>query len=327
MWCSIPGTDPFIAARMRGGSGAVAGTHTVRHKRSNRDGVHPDCMAEQTILVTGSTDGIGKATARALARQGHHVLLHGRDRGKGRTVLEELEEATGSDRLALFIADLSVQEQVRGLAEEISEAYDHLDVLINNAGVYMPERKTAPGGIEMTFATNYVAQFLLTHDLIPYLSASGRARIVNVASIAHRSVRSVDWENLPEFDDYDAYGAYAVSKLGVIAFTGGLARMLEGTSMTANCLHPGVIDTKLLRAYTSGAGAAPPERGAEVEVHLATSPDVSMVNGKYFEATRWTHPSPLALDPVVRERFWEMGLDLTGIEGWSVKSRRQGMTV
>ncbi len=280
-------------------------------------------MAEQTILVTGSTDGIGKATARALARQGHHVLIHGRDRRRGRAALEELEEATGSDRLALFIADLSVQDRVRDLAEEIGEAYDHLDVLINNAGVYMPERRIAPGGIEMTFATNYVAQFLLTHDLLPYLAASSRARIVNVASIAHRSVRSVDWENLPGFDDYDAYGAYAVSKLGVVAFTTRLARVLEGTNMTANCLHPGVIDTKLLRAYTSGVGAAPPERGAEVEAYLATSPDVATMNGGYFEATRWTGPSPLALDPEVWGRFWEMGLDLTGIEEWRMESGRR----
>jgi len=279
-------------------------------------------MEEQTILVTGSTDGIGKATAHTLAQQGHRVLLHGRNRGKGRAVLEELEEATGSDRLALFIADLSVQERVRGLAEEVGETHDSLDVLINNAGVFMPERKVAPGGIEMTFAVNYIAPFLLTHDLLPLLSASRRARVVNVASIAHRSVRSVDWENLPGFDDYDAYDAYAVSKLGLVAFTARLARVLEGTKTTANCLHPGVIDTKLLRAYTGEQGSAPPEQGAEVEVYLATSPDAAAVNGGYFEATRWARPSPLALDPEVRERFWEMGLDLTGVEEWH-RSRRK----
>ncbi|MCK8519475.1 SDR family NAD(P)-dependent oxidoreductase [Methanoculleus sp. 7T] len=273
-------------------------------------------MAEQTILVTGSTDGIGKATAHVLARQGHRVLLHGRNRGKGRAVLDELEESTGSDRLALFIADLSVQERVRGLAEEVGEACDRIDVLINNAGVFMPERNIAPGGIEATFAVNYLALFLLTHDLLPLLSASGPARIVNVASIAHRSVRSVDWENLPGFDDYDAYDAYATSKLGVVAFTARLARVLSRTRVTANCLHPGVIDTKLLRAYTGGQGGAPPERGAEVEAYLATSPDLGEVSGKYFEATRWARPSHLALDPEVQERFWEMGLELTGVEEW-----------
>ncbi len=122
-------------------------------------------MAEQTILVTGSTDGIGKATARALAEQGHRVLLHGRDRERGQRVLAELEAATGSARLALFIADLSMQERVRDLAEEVAGTYDRLDVLVNNAGVFMPEREVAPGGIEITFAVNFLSQVLLVHEL------------------------------------------------------------------------------------------------------------------------------------------------------------------
>jgi NAD(P)-dependent dehydrogenase (short-subunit alcohol dehydrogenase family) len=181
----------------------------------------------------------------------------------------------------------------------------------------MPEREVLPGGIEMTFAVNFLAQFLLTHELLGLLEKSTLSRIVNVASIAHRSVRSVDRENLPGFEDYDAYDAYAVSKAGVVAFTTRLARTLEGTGVTANSLHPGVIDTKLLRAYTHGRdGGAPPEKGAEVEAHLALSPDAGEVNGRYFEATRWTRPSSLALDPEVQERFWEMGRDLAGTGRW-----------
>ncbi|WP_332450638.1 SDR family NAD(P)-dependent oxidoreductase [Methanoculleus sp.] len=274
-------------------------------------------MAEQTILVTGSTDGIGKATARALAFQGHRVLLHGRNREKGRAVLAELEAATGSDRLSLFIADLAVQEQVRDLAREVDRASSRLDRLINNAGVFMPEREIAPGGIEMTFAVNYLAPFLLTHELLPLLERSGPARIVNVASIAHRSVQSFDRENLPGFEDYDGYDAYAVSKVGVIAFTIRLGRTLEGTGVTANCLHPGVIETKLLRAYMGRrGGGGPPEKGAEVEARLAISPDAGKVNGGYFEENRWTRPSHLALDPDVQEWFWETGLDLTGMGQW-----------
>ncbi len=275
-------------------------------------------MAERTILVTGSTDGIGEATARELSRQGHRVLLHGRNREKGRKVLAELETAAGSGRLDLFIADLSVQEQVRGLAEEVAGAYDRLDVLVNNAGVFMPERAVAPGGFEMTFAVNFLSQVLLTHELLGLLERSAPARIVNVASIAHRSARSVDWENLPGFEDYDAYDAYAASKLGVVAFTARLARTLEGTGVTANSLHPGVIDTKLLRAYTGGRdGGAPPEKGAEVEVHLALSPDAGETNGGYFEENRWKRPSSLALDAGVQERFWEMGCSLTGAVRWA----------
>lgn len=274
-------------------------------------------MAEQTILVTGSTDGIGKATARVLAGQGHRVLLHGRNPEKGRRVLAELEEATGSDRLSLFIADLSVQERVRGLAEEVAGAYDRLDVLINNAGVFMPERAVLPDGIETTFAVNFLAQVLLAHELLPLIEKSAPARIVNVASIAHRSVGSIDWGNLPGFPFYDPYDTYAISKVGVIAFTARLARILEGTGVTANSLHPGVIDTKLLRAYTRGTnGGAPPEKGAEVVTYVATSPDAGTMNGGYFEGTRWTRPSSLALDPGTQERFWEMGRRLTGIEEW-----------
>jgi NAD(P)-dependent dehydrogenase (short-subunit alcohol dehydrogenase family) len=274
-------------------------------------------MTEQTILVTGSTDGIGKATADILSRQGHRVLLHGRNPEKGREVLAELEAATGSDRLSLFIADLSVQEQVRDLAREVGEACDRLDVLVNNAGVFMPEQEVAPGGIEMTFAVNYLGGFLLTHELLGLLEKSTPSRVVNVASIAHRSVGSIEWGNLPGFASYDAYNAYAVSKVGNIAFTARLARALEGTGVTANSLHPGVIDTKLLRAYIHGRDeGAPPEQGGEVVVHLATSPDVGTVNGGYFEETRWTQPSSLARDPRIQERFWEMGLDLTGIGQW-----------
>ena len=272
-------------------------------------------MTGKTILITGSTDGIGKAAAYLLAGQGHRILLHGRDRAKGSAVLDELETVAGSSRPALFIADLSVQDQVRNLAEEVTGACDRLDVLINNAGVFMPERRVAPGGIEMTFAVNYIAGFLLTHDLLPLLSKSSPARIVSVASIAHRSVRTVDWGNLPDFRDYDAYDAYATSKLGVVAATARLAHTLDGTGVTANSLHPGVIDTKLLRAFTGGRdGGAPPEQGAAVEAYIAASPDAGEVSGRYFEATRWARPSPLALDADLQERFWAMGRNLTGVE-------------
>ncbi|MFA7561875.1 MAG: SDR family NAD(P)-dependent oxidoreductase [Methanoculleus sp.] len=194
-------------------------------------------MAVQTILATGSTDGIGKATAHALSRQGRHVLLHGKNREKGEMVIAELEATAASGRLDLSIADLLVQEQIRDLAAEIAGAYDCLDVLVNNAGVFIPEREITPAGIEMTFAVNFLAQVLLIHELLPLLKRSAPVRIANVASIAHWSVWSVDRENLP---DYDAYDAYALSKLGVVAFTARLARALEGTEVTANPLHPGV---------------------------------------------------------------------------------------
>jgi len=279
-------------------------------------------MAGKTILVTGSTDGIGKATARILAGQGHRVLLHGRNPEKGRRVLAELENETGSGDLDLIIADLAVQEQVRDLAGEIRDTHERLDVLVNNAGVFMPEREVAYGSVEMTFAVNFLAGFLLTHELLPLLLASAPGRIVNVASIAHRSVRDLDRKSLPGFPDYDGYKAYAVSTRGGVAFTARLARTLGGRGVTANCLHPGVIDTKLLRAYTHGRdGGAPPEKGAEVVVHLAVSPEAGTMNGGYFEETRWTDPSPLARDPGVQDFFWQMGLDLAGVEWGLVRGK------
>ncbi|HZD43476.1 MAG TPA: SDR family NAD(P)-dependent oxidoreductase [Methanomicrobiales archaeon] len=276
-------------------------------------------MKERTILVTGSTDGIGRAAAGILARQGDRVLIHGRNPEKGRAVLEELKDRTGSDRLDLFIADLSSPENIRQLAADVADRYDRLDVLINNAGVYMPERRLNSSGVEMTFAVNYLAPFLLTHELLPLLRRSAPARIVSTASIAHRSVRGIDWENLPAEEEYDPYEAYALSKLGIVAFTYRLAGMLEGTGVTANCLHPGVIRTKLLRAFSGGGdgGGEPPEEGGAVEAYLATSPEVEGVNGRYYEKDHWAQSSPLSRDPAVQERFWDIGLELNGLEEWS----------
>ncbi|MDI6720186.1 MAG: SDR family oxidoreductase [Methanomicrobiales archaeon] len=274
-------------------------------------------MDGRTILVTGSTDGIGRAAARILAERGYHVLIHGRNEAKGRAVRKEIGERTGSERLDLLIADLSVQQQVRRLAAEIRDGYDRLDALVNNAGVYMRERMITPDGLETTFAVNYIAPFLLTHELLPLLRRSAPARIVNVASIAHRSVRSVDWGNLQGEKRYDPYEAYALSKLGVVVFTYGLGRILDGSAVSANCLHPGVIDTKLLRAFSGYHQGAPPEHGAEVEVYLATSPGIDGIHGRYCEERRWAPSSPLSMDAAVRERFWRAGLDHAGLREWT----------
>jgi len=270
-------------------------------------------MRKEIVLVTGSTDGIGKATALKLAEQGYHVLIHGRNPGKGRAVLDGMRKRTDPDRLDLLIADLSEQRQVRNLADEVLENYGQLDVLINNAGVYMPERTLTPDGIEMIFAVNFLAQFLLSHELLPLLKQSAPARIVNVASIAHRSAGRINWGDLPGGEHYDSYNAYAVSKLGVVAFTYRLSEMIEGTGVTANCLHPGVIDTKLLRAYAPNHPGAPPGEGAEVEVYVATSPEVEGVSGKYFEQGVLTRSSRESLNPAVQDRFWRIAAELTGL--------------
>ncbi|MDD1665133.1 MAG: SDR family oxidoreductase [Methanomicrobiales archaeon] len=261
----------------------------------------------KTILVTGSTDGIGKATAKALARQGHRVLIHGRDLGKGRAVLREIGKETEGASLDLFTADLSSLRGVRALAADVEERYERLHVLVNNAGVYNPGRVLTSDGLEMTFAVNLVAPFLLSHLLLPLLEAGVPARIVNVASSAHFDAHTLDWENLQGEKKYDAWGAYAQSKLGVVLFTYALARKLDPTQVTVNCLHPGVICTKLLYSAFPDYPCEPPEAGARTSVFLATSPEVAGMTGKYFDGMREERSSGISHDPDLQDRlFWHL---------------------
>lgn len=269
-------------------------------------------MKGRTVLVTGSTDGIGKATAMELARRGAKVLIHGRNPEKGRAVLEEIRKRTGNETLEFFEADLSSQRQVRRLASEVIESRDKLHVLINNAGTFLPQRQLTEDGLEITFAVNYLAPFLLTHELLDLLKKSSPSRIITVASIAHWNAR-VDWNNLQGERRYDGFDAYALSKLGDILFTYALARRLQGTGVTANCLHPGVIRTKLLRAGFGNYPGAMPEEGARTSVYLATSPDVENVSGRYFERCRPARSSPQSYDMELQERFWQVSERLIGL--------------
>ncbi len=262
-------------------------------------------MTEKVILITGSTDGIGKETAWQLARQGAHVILHGRHPERGRQVRDELRRATGNDRIDLFIADLGSQRQIHQLASEILGKYNRLDVLINNAGVYMELRQLTEDGLETTFAVNHLAPFLLTRLLLDALKTAAPSRIITVSSMTHQSIRQVDWNNLQGEKRYDGYYAYALSKLGNLFFTYELAERLNGTGVTANTLHPGAVDTKLLRAGFGGGGISTAE-GAETPVYLATSPEVEQVTGKYFVRKRPTASSPLTYDREVRDKFWRV---------------------
>ncbi|HWQ20411.1 MAG TPA: SDR family oxidoreductase [Methanotrichaceae archaeon] len=267
-------------------------------------------MRGRTVLVTGSTDGIGKETALVLARMGANVLIHGRDEEKGRKVMEEIRHKSGNGQIELYIADLSSQRQVRKLAKEVLGSHDRLHVLINNAGVYMPQRRLTEDGIETTLAVNFLAPFLLTGLLQDLLKRSAPSRIINVSSVAHMSAR-VDLTDLQGERYYDGYNAYALSKLALILFTYSLAEKLRGTGVTVNCLHPGVINTKLLRAGF-GPGGAGVEEGARTPVYLASSPDVENVTGKYFKDRRIAQSSPLTMDEGLQERFWKLGEKLTG---------------
>jgi retinol dehydrogenase-14 len=269
-------------------------------------------MADKVILVTGSTDGIGKQTALELARTGATVLLHGRSKERGQQALEAIRAASGNTRLDVFIADLSSQNQVRRLAAEVRARYEHVHVLINNAGTYVPQRELTEDGLEVTFAVNHLAPFLLTHLLLDGLRHSAPARIITVSSSLHQRAQ-VDFNNLQGDKHYSPTHAYNLSKLGNVLFTVELAQRLRGTGITANCLHPGAIDTKLLHLAFRGYGGDSVAAGAATSVYLATSPEVQTTSGLYFEAKRPVNASPLAKDQDLRRRFWEVSSELVGL--------------
>jgi NAD(P)-dependent dehydrogenase (short-subunit alcohol dehydrogenase family) len=267
--------------------------------------------AVRTILVTGSTDGIGKAAALALARMGHRVLVHGRDPGKGRAVLAEVRKA-GSPGPDLFTNDLSTLAGIRALAAEVGDRNGRLDGLINNAGVYQAERVLTADGLETTFAVNLLAPFLLSQRILPLLSAGAPARIVNVASSAHFDAERMDWDNLQGERRYRGWDAYAQSKLGVVLMTAAFARRLDPARVTVNSLHPGVICTKLLFSAFPSYPCEPPEAGARTPVYLATSPGVEGVTGKYFDGMQEARPSRIARDRDVQERLREVLGEIAG---------------
>jgi NAD(P)-dependent dehydrogenase (short-subunit alcohol dehydrogenase family) len=269
-------------------------------------------MNGKVILITGSTDGIGKQTALQLARLGATVLLHGRNHERGLSALYEIRSQTGNKNNDFFIADLSSLNQVRRLAEEVQQKYERLDVLINNAGVFMNERILTEDGLETTFAVNHLSHFLLTLLLLDTLKKSAPSRIINVSSIAQRNA-TVDFDNLLGEKRFGGYEAYALSKLANVLFTNELAKRLEGTGVTVNSLHPGVITTKLLSTGFNIAGASL-EEGAATSVYLARSPDVAGVSGKYFISKRESAPSKFAENPEFRRAFWEASEKLVGIE-------------
>ncbi len=269
-------------------------------------------MKGKVVLVTGSTDGIGKETALSITRMGARVLLHGRNAEKGRRVTEEIRKKSGNDRLDFFLADLSLQGEVRRLAAEVEKEHDRLDVLVNNAGVFMKERRLTADGIETTLAVNHLAPFLLTNQLIGLLKKSAPSRIVTVSSIAHRDAQ-VDWSNLQGERRFDGYEAYATSKLGNLLFTYELSRRLKGSGVDANALHPGVVRTKLLRAGFGDYPGDDPRKGAKTPIRLATSPELEGKSGLYFERSQPAVSSPLSRDRAVQKRLWDISEKLVGL--------------
>jgi NAD(P)-dependent dehydrogenase (short-subunit alcohol dehydrogenase family) len=265
----------------------------------------------KVILVTGATDGIGLETARALARQGHRVVLHGRTAAKAEAAAALLrQEQPGAD-LATAAADLARPGEVRALAASLRAGHARLDVLLHNAGVYLTTRQVTPEGLEATLAVNHLAPFLLTHLLLDRVVAA-RGRVVVVASGVHGNA-SLDLDDLQLTRAYDGYGAYARSKLCNVLFATELAERLAGSGATANSLHPGVVGTKLLRAGFAMDGPDSLAQGAATSVYLATSPEVEGVSGRYFVRQKAVTPSRLARDARLRARLWEESERLVGI--------------
>ncbi len=279
-------------------------------------------MDGKVVLITGGTSGIGKAAARMLAGLGAEVVVTGRSKEKGEAVVEEIRRESDNSEVYLLLADLAVQAEVRRLTKEFEASHDRLDVLINNAGLVQDRRAETPDGIEMTLAVNHLAPFLLTNLLLDLLKKSAPSRIINVSSTAERFGK-MDLDDLQSKRRYRAFPVYGKSKLANIMFTYELAERLKGTGVTANCLHPGSINTNfgnnnrspmtlLFRAFKPFMRS--PEEGADTIFYLAASPDVEGMTGKYLSDRKVMTSSEESYDENLRKKLWEASEELTGLK-------------
>ena len=275
-------------------------------------------MNGKICLVTGATDGIGKVSARVLAEMGAKVIIVGRNPEKSAAVLTELKSVSGNENIDLLLADLSVMQEVRDLAEQVIRRYDCLDVLLNNAGGYFAKHEITSDGLEMTFALNHMSYFLLTNKLMGLLKSSVPARIVNVSSDAHYGV-DIEFDNLNGEQDYKAWKAYQKSKLANVLFTYELLKKVPA-DITVNCLHPGFVATNF--GHNNGGFVSPilkiakwisaiePEDGAKTSIFLCSSPEVEEVSGKYFFKCQPKTSSRESRNMDTAKRLWQISSDI-----------------
>jgi NAD(P)-dependent dehydrogenase (short-subunit alcohol dehydrogenase family) len=299
-------------------------------------------MHGKVCMVTGAASGIGAITAQALAQQGATVIMVDCNTEKGEITAGQIKKETGNSAVEFKYVDLSAQNEIRQLVQQFRSHYQRLDVLINNAGAIFPSREETVDGLEKTFALNYLAYFLLTNLLLDTLKASAPARIINVSSRAHARAQ-INFDDLQSRSNYNGRQAYEKSKLAIVLFTYELARRLEGTGVTANTLHPGVVatnfstsnrgmvgwlmqviadnyaahkagDTNILSRLASRLGIISAEQGAQTSIYLATSPDVNGITGKYFVESKAVPSSQASYDTTAASKLWQASMAYTGLQ-------------
>ncbi len=279
-------------------------------------------MQGKICMVTGANSGIGKATALELAQMGATVVMVCRDRARGEEARSEITTKSRNNAVDLLLADLSSQQSIRQLVGNFQHHYTHLHVLINNAGAAYPGRRETVDGLEMTFAVNYLAPFLLTNLLLDVLKASAPARIVNVSSVTQKS-GYIQMDDLQEVKRYRPMRVYGQSKLAVVLFTYELARRLQGTGVMANCLHPGFVATNFAQSDGEpavrplvkliGSFGTSPEKGAKTSIYLASSPDVEGVTGTYFVKSMPKRSATISYDESLQRQLWEQSAKLVNV--------------
>jgi len=291
-----------------------------QQRRTEMNEIASGPMVGKTVLVTGGTGGIGRATAMGLATMGAHLAITGRDRERTESAAREIRATSGGE-VDVFVADLSSTSEVRRLADEVLQSLSRIDVLVNNVGGYWDNRHVTADGLEHTFALNHLAPFLLTNLLLDRLKQSAPARVVTVSSNA-QAMGEINFDDLQGERSYSGARAYNQSKLANVLFTYELARRLQGSAVTANALHPGVVRTSfgaedprsvqqlfmpLMRPFRKA-----PERGAATSIHVASAPDLGQVTGRFFANSRVKRSSKRSYDQATAARLWQVSANLVG---------------
>jgi NAD(P)-dependent dehydrogenase (short-subunit alcohol dehydrogenase family) len=276
-------------------------------------------MKDKVVMITGANSGIGKAASLTLAKMGSTVVMVARNAERGEAARSEIMKESQNTSVDLMLADLSSLESVRRLAEEFQKKYSKLHVLINNAGLFNQRRHVTTDGYENTFATNYLAPFLLTNLQLDLLKASSPSRIINVSSVGHYNGH-INFNDLNLENEYGGWKAYGQSKLALVLFTHELAKKLQGTGVTVNAVHPGTVATNIWARPLGPVGfimALPklfmtsPQRGAETIVYLASSPDANGLSGEYLEKLRVKKSSDESYNEEIAQRLWDVSAKLT----------------